>query len=143
MALRQKKEISLGGTEFEINHLGATSGKLIYQLFMRAYLPAVDAVRRSGVAGGEGEAVLGAIMQALFAAMSADELEQICSAFSGQTRVKQGPVWAPMSEALFDEVFAANYSTMQSWLVAHVLHNGFLSFLADSRPTTPAQGDAR
>lgn len=140
---RTTKVVALGAYQFEITTLGAVRARGVWLQVMKAVGPALEKIDQARAQGKDGEAVLAAMVTSVFEHVSKEMLDDLCSTFSEATRVKQGPVWVPMSDNVFDEVFAANYSTLQLWLTQHVVLNEFIPFLAVSRPTSPAVDDGQ
>lgn len=146
---RETKDLTLGRMNFKITQLGAVKARSVYHRFAKAYRSALTSAETEKLVGmaDDGTARTGAMLLAIMASLDTAEFDELCETFSECSTVqrgqaKGGPVFVQLSPQVFDDAFAGKYDVLQSWFIAHVLHNGLLPFLVASSSTSPdSQGD--
>ena len=130
MAKRTEK-ISIGTTQYTITQLGAVEGRKLYKKLITSLGPLLREAFSGIKADNDAEAlVLGLVLRAI-EDLPLELFEELCDSFSSVCIFKTAAMSLAIpldTQGQFDELFAGDYGTMTSWLMANLKLN-FASFL--------------
>jgi hypothetical protein len=135
---RETCTVDIGGTSYQITQLGAKAARRIELRCARLIVAGLKVPDASAAASGD-TAAIEAVLTAVAAGLSDDDLDMVCEQFAEATKVRltlqttTGALpSAPVSlSAIFDDHFAgANHVNMWRWL-AMCFKINFASFLGE------------
>ena len=123
---REVTKVTIGGAEYQINHLDNLAARKVLRRVLSAAAP---------LAGMQGAADIGEVLQRALAAISDEDLDVITALFAAETKVTlptSGGVAIPLKGAIDDLFTGRGLSDYMAWIKACMDHN-FAGFFADLR----------